>query len=221
MFCRECGTKVVEGAKFCTVCGTEVAEPRKSSYALPFDGAAAIGARKKAEDVVRRAKSAFEKSSLDVSVAEGALSIVLGIMVPLVPAIKIDYYIGGQTLSMLDAVTGLSRIRELLGEYQGIIILLGFLMIVASLGSFLNARDCFMGKVVRDRVLFGSVRVTSTTAGAVAGYAVVMLLGLWYVSGQSYGVVAGTGWLWLLLMGGVTSVVLERVRRATEATRTC
>ena len=56
-----------------------------------------------------------------------------------------------------------------------------------------------------------------TSAGVVAGYAFVMLLSLWYVAGKSYGIVAGAGWLWLLLAGGIASIVLEHVRRRVHA----
>lgn len=213
LYCRKCGAEVSDGARFCPKCGAEVSVlgdlPREF-----VSGGEAKSFASTATHVNNRADGGVFR------LAEGGLSALLALMVLFAPVVKIDYYFGDATLSMLDVILNLSRFSDYLGKYAAIAPVLALFMAAAFVGAVLNAKQAFMNELPKTYEVGPAVKISNSFAGAVTGYALALIILLWLASRNSYGIAGASGWAWILLLGGIACEVLHFIRCSPNASTT-
>jgi hypothetical protein len=200
--CYKCGAELPNGARFCPKCGTK---------AMGQPGTDQVGTK-----VLEATKSlkrvANNVNTKKVQLAEAGISILLALMVLFAPVVELDFYFGKNMVSMLDVVINLSRFSDYLGKFAAIGPLLGVLMIVVCIAIILNAKQAFANELPAPIEIVKGVKISNTYSGAVTVYALVLLVLLGMTSSNSYGMARASGWVWLLLFGGVGCQILHFVR---------
>ena len=213
MFCHQCGNKLPDDARFCGKCGARIAEGQNAAQTTqrPL----------KPDDVTK----AIANATKDVNggtyqLVEGALSVVLALMVLFAPVLKVDYGFGKGAISMLDVVVNLSKYSDFLGDYAAVGPIAGFFTIAVFVSALLNAKQAFMNELPKTKELVGGVKFSDSYAGAVTGFALALIVILGVISRNTYGIAGASGWAWLLLVGGLVCQLMRFIRVSLNAPHT-
>lgn len=209
MYCRKCGAEVPAGAQFCAKCGTKVIDAPPSEGTINRSTATS----KPLVDIAKGVNAGT------IQVAEGALSTILAAMALFAPVVRVIYDTGYSTASMLHVALNLSRFR-FPGKYAPIGPVLGILMILACVGSLLNAKQAFANELPKPRSIAGGIKVSNSYASMITIYAIALIILLGIAGGNAYGIAGCSGWAWFLLFGGIACQVIHFVRWSLNAPRT-
>lgn len=209
MYCTICGSRIRENSKYCSKCGAVV----EQQDIPPITGEPATMFLPRQESARSQVSVPNTSGSSGVLLKlEGALSAVLGLMVPLVPSLRIDLWVTSSEVSPMNILFRLRDITGLLDDYGWIAVLLVVMAFASAALCILNAVKClfFGGSQSLDRW---------SSPWSAAGYALFMLLATNMLAGKTYGVGGGSSWLWVLFVGGVACGLLSLVRRTSSSKR--
>ena len=208
MYCRKCGAEVPAGAQFCAKCGTKVIDVPPSDGVINHSDTAS-------KPLVDIAKGVNVGA---IQVVEGALSAILAVLALFAPVVRVIYDTGYSTSSMLHVALNLSRFR-FPGKYAPIGPILGILMVLACVGSLLNAKQAFANELPKPQSIAGGISVSNSYASMITIYAIALIILLGIAGGNAYGIAGCSGWAWFLLFGGITCQVIHFVRWSLNAPR--
>lgn len=184
MFCRKCGRELPDNAAFCNKCGAETGI--QSSIPQP-----------PAPDTMTVARPIH-------GAIPGSLAVLAAVMLFIAPAVRFNIYFANQELSLLDLATQYSELSKYLGssseDVAGVIFAIVGIAIAAVLVSAFGIFRCFNGGKTNGALWF--------IPGAAVAFAAYLL----YISGESYGIVSPSTWLWLTAVVGAAAAVIEIVR---------
>lgn len=208
MHCSKCGAQVSDTARFCPKCGARIERLANN----PSDSG--IGGSEK--DGPSQLKSLANIDVKGLQLVECIISVVLGLMVLFAPVIKINYYFGNSSLSMIDLLINASRFRDYLGEYAVFGIFIGVMAVIVSFCSFLNAKQALENEFPTIRKIKGVNYSFSNNSDVVTVFAIILIILLFIASNESYGIAGASGWAWLLLLGGIACEVVHSLRKAAN-----
>lgn len=209
MFCPQCGNELPDSAHFCGKCGAKVAVGQNTAQGpqRPDDLAKAIASATK------------DVNGSTIQLVEGALSVVLALMVLFAPVVKVDYGFGKSAISMLDIVINLSRFSDYLGDYAAAGPIAGFFTIAVFVSALMNAKQAFMNELPKTKELVAGVKFSDSYIGAVTGFALMLIIFLGVMSRETYGIAGASGWAWILLVGGLACQFIHFIRVSAGAPR--
>lgn len=200
--------EIHSGAQFCAKCGAKVIYGQET-------GPQRSGASNIANTLTGMAKSV---NGGTLQLAEGILSVLLALMSLFAPVVKVLYDTGYDAESMLHVALNLSRFR-FPEKYAPIGPVLVILMILACVGSLVNAKQAFSNELPAQKEVVGGVRLSSSFASVVTVYALMLVILLGIAGGNAYGIAGYTGWVWFLLFVGVACQAIHFVRWSLNAPR--
>lgn len=195
MFCKQCGSKASNDAKFCGKCGVPIDRPETASIL----------------DMATRAFNAKAQGSSNPDAAtfamgnsvaiEGVLSAILTVMIPFAPIADVQVYFLNGSFSVADLVKNSNMLNSLLGESAGIISFLLLLAAGASITAAITAYRCL------------AKSNKSQTGGLVAAplaFFAILLVVLMSLSTRLEGAVSPSLAVWAMIAINIGCIYLDK-----------
>ena len=151
-------------------------------------------------------------SNATARTVEGILSIILALVIPFAPMVKISF-ITTSEWTMMDLVFNLSKFGDYLGKYAIFGPLLAILMVAAIGLSLMNAFRAFNKRKAAGQSPATDDFLSSFGVGMITGYALLLILALFYLKEETYGIGGPTGWAWIQLILAIVNQVVHGIRQ--------